>query len=196
MASLFESVWASIITPGPTPPLLLATNATFGALQLLLLALFLATRSVHFAALSMLCGGLWWAINWFARELAAAKKTEEEAERIRAARRGSARSVKAEEGGGEEREDREEEGMEDEDEEEGTETEGEEKLVKDVRAPSGTGAGGAAQTNTSPVTAESTGARASLAPVGEDEARRRRRSLGDSMYMSTDSEWEKVEGER
>lgn len=66
-------LWESIFTPGPTPTILIATNVSFGALQIVLLALLLATSSVHFAVLSVLCAGLWWAINWFARELAIAQ---------------------------------------------------------------------------------------------------------------------------
>lgn len=76
MANFFEQLWESIFTPGPTPTLLLATNVTFASLQLVLFLLLLATYSVHFVALSVLCGGLWWAINWFAVELNAAKARE------------------------------------------------------------------------------------------------------------------------
>jgi len=76
-------LWSSVFTPGATPTLLLATNVTFGALQLLLFALLIATYSIHFVILSLLCGGLWWSINWFAMELQAAQQKEEEAKRIR-----------------------------------------------------------------------------------------------------------------
>lgn len=73
MSSFVMDLWESIFTPGPTPTILIATNVSFGALQVVLFALLLATSSVHFAALSVLCAGLWWAINWFARELAMAQ---------------------------------------------------------------------------------------------------------------------------
>ncbi|KAL2263070.1 hypothetical protein VTK26DRAFT_8358 [Humicola hyalothermophila] len=87
MASFFQDLWESIFTPGPTPTLLVATNVTFAALQVLLAALLLATYSVHFLVLSALCGGLWAAINWFARELKQHQLQEEEKEkRARAAR--------------------------------------------------------------------------------------------------------------
>ncbi|KAI5279708.1 hypothetical protein KEM54_004051 [Ascosphaera aggregata] len=33
---------------------------------------------IHFVILSAICGGLWWAINWFAAEVAAFKKEEEQ----------------------------------------------------------------------------------------------------------------------
>ncbi|KAI1749389.1 ER protein Pkr1-domain-containing protein [Xylaria castorea] len=82
MAGFVEQLWESIFTPGPTPSLLIATNVTFAALQLVLFALLIATYSVHFVALSLLSGGLWWAINWFATELNAAK-AREEADRAR-----------------------------------------------------------------------------------------------------------------
>lgn len=67
-------MWDSVFTAGPTPPLLLATNASFAALQAVLFALLLATYSVHFVVLSILCGALWWAINWFVAELRAAEE--------------------------------------------------------------------------------------------------------------------------
>ncbi|POR39449.1 V-type ATPase assembly factor PKR1 [Tolypocladium paradoxum] len=73
MASFMTDLWESIFTPGPTPTVVKATNASFAALQLCLLLLLLATHSVHFAILSVLCAGLWWAINWFAAELAVAQ---------------------------------------------------------------------------------------------------------------------------
>jgi hypothetical protein len=77
MASFFEGLWNSIFTPGPTPTLLVATNASFAALQFILFALLIATYSVHFIVLSLLCAGLWWSINWFVAELEAGKASEE-----------------------------------------------------------------------------------------------------------------------
>jgi len=79
MTSFLEELWNSIFTPGPTPTLLVATNATFAALQFLLFILLITTYSIHFAILSVLCGGLWYSINWFARELQAEKAREEAA---------------------------------------------------------------------------------------------------------------------
>ncbi|KAM0322900.1 hypothetical protein ACHAQA_009242 [Verticillium albo-atrum] len=76
MASFAENLWESVFTPGTTPTLLYATNATFAALQLVLLALLAATYSVHFIVLSLLCAGLWRAINWFAAELQIAQARE------------------------------------------------------------------------------------------------------------------------
>ena len=72
-----EDLWSSIFTPGPTPTLLLATNVTFAALQLLFFALLLATYSVHFVALSIISAGLWWSINWFAVEVRLAQQAQE-----------------------------------------------------------------------------------------------------------------------
>ena len=77
MASFLEELWSSVFTPGPTPTLLVATNASFACLQFLLLCLLLATYSAHFIVLSLICGGLWWSINWFVRELLSARATEE-----------------------------------------------------------------------------------------------------------------------
>jgi len=78
MASFFQELWESIFTPGPTPTLLIATNVTFATLQVVLAGLLYVTYSIHFAILSVLCGGLWWAINWFARELKEHQLQEEE----------------------------------------------------------------------------------------------------------------------
>ncbi|KAI0879344.1 ER protein Pkr1-domain-containing protein [Hypoxylon argillaceum] len=82
MAGFAEQLWESIFIPGTTPTLLIATNVTFAALQLVLFILLVATYSMHFVALSLLSGGLWWAINWFAAELNAVK-AREEAEKTR-----------------------------------------------------------------------------------------------------------------
>ncbi|KAG5978325.1 hypothetical protein E4U55_006238 [Claviceps digitariae] len=87
MSSFFIDLWESIFTPGPTPTILYATNLSFGALQLVLLALLLATASIHFVVLSVLCGGLWWGINWFAREVALAQGQEREREREEAGKK-------------------------------------------------------------------------------------------------------------
>ncbi|KAI1466623.1 Pkr1-domain-containing protein [Daldinia caldariorum] len=76
MSSFVTDLWESIFTPGTTPTLLVATNATFAALQLVLFLLLVGTYSIHFVILSFLCGGLWWAINWFAAELKVAQDKE------------------------------------------------------------------------------------------------------------------------
>ncbi|KAM0717050.1 hypothetical protein Q7P37_006902 [Cladosporium fusiforme] len=149
MTTFLSNLWTSVFTAGPTPTLLLATNLTFGSLQLVLLLLLLGTRSLHFLALSIISGGLWWAINWFAGEVAAVraeeeeKKKEEEKERMR-------REVQ-----------------------EGEEDEGERTEVEVVSAREGREGGSS-----------------------------RRRKVGEeggvdlSGEVSTDSEWEKVEGGR
>lgn len=81
MASFVQDLWESIFTPGPTPTLLIATNVTFAALQIVLAGLLVATYSIHFLILSVLSGGLWAAINWFATELKEHQQQEEEKER-------------------------------------------------------------------------------------------------------------------
>lgn len=91
VSKFFEDLWESIFTPGPTPSLLLATNVTFACLQVVLFALLLATYSIHFVILSFLSGGLWWAINWFARELQASHDKELK-EKARAARKSAQRA--------------------------------------------------------------------------------------------------------
>lgn len=76
MASFVEELWSSIFTPGPTPTLLVATNVTFAALQLVLFVLLLVTHSIHFVILSLLCAGLWYSINWFAQEVRIAQEAQ------------------------------------------------------------------------------------------------------------------------
>ena len=83
MAAFLTDLFQSIFTPGPTPTLLVATNVAFAALQVVLLALLIATYSIHFIILSFLCGGLWWAINWFAHEISIATEREEQANKLR-----------------------------------------------------------------------------------------------------------------
>ena len=76
MATFLTDLANSIFTPGPTPSIIIATNASFAALQVVLLALLVLTYSIHFAILSALCAGLWWAINWFVTELEATNQKE------------------------------------------------------------------------------------------------------------------------
>ena len=116
-SSFFEDLWESIFTPGPTPTLLIATNASFAALQLLFFALFIGTYSIHFVILSFLTGGLWYGINWFAKEIRIAQKAEEEAKRIREAKRDKEKGAGA----------RDADAMDSGDDTEGVETEVDEK---------------------------------------------------------------------
>jgi hypothetical protein len=83
--NFFTDLWESIFTPGPTPSLLKATNISFACLQVVLLVLLIVTYSIHFVILSSLCGGLWWAVNWFAAELKAAEEREKK-DKVRLAR--------------------------------------------------------------------------------------------------------------
>ncbi len=83
MAMFFNDLFNSIFTPGPTPSIVKATNASFAALQFVLLALLILTYSIHFVILSFLSAGLWWAINWFVTELEAANQKEKEAAHLR-----------------------------------------------------------------------------------------------------------------
>lgn len=87
MADFLTDLFSSIFTPGPSPSLLTATNVSFAALQSVLLALLVATYSVHFLILSFLSAFLWYAINWFVQELQAATAKEQEAEKLREIRR-------------------------------------------------------------------------------------------------------------
>ncbi|ORY12694.1 ER protein Pkr1-domain-containing protein [Clohesyomyces aquaticus] len=203
MASFFEKLWESVFTAGPTPTLLVATNASFAALQLLFFLLLIATYSVHFIILSGLTAGLWWAINWFAAEIRAAQAAEEEAKRIRDARREKEKEKK---GAGQS----EGEAMDTGDDTE-VDTEVEEKyrpkpagraprpetqstvFVERPSQPGGRGETPVPRASApGPAGASTTGASASLAPL-VDDALKKRRSLGESTgELSTDSEWEKL----
>jgi hypothetical protein len=77
MSQFFTDLFTSIFTPGPTPSLIVATNASFACLQVVLLILLITTYNIHFLVLSFLSAGLWWAINWFVAELTAAQAAEE-----------------------------------------------------------------------------------------------------------------------
>ncbi|PGH01709.1 hypothetical protein AJ80_08976 [Polytolypa hystricis UAMH7299] len=194
MASFIEDLWTSVFVAGPTPTLLVATNVSFAALQLVLFVLLLATYSVHFVVLSFLSGGLWWAINWFAAELKAA----EEAERVKEKKDGRSQQQQQPPGAMDESE---------------TETES----VTGSRARDSGAASASSPSSSSPPAApaagvgsmgpptmrpSASGARSGPSPAaregGAEEVRKRatnnnRPSESSSGYVSTDSEWEKVD---
>lgn len=78
MATFLTDLMNSIFVAGPTQSLIVATNASFAALQFVLFCLLIATYSIHFLILSFLSAGLWWSINWFVAELTEARRQEEE----------------------------------------------------------------------------------------------------------------------
>ena len=167
MASFLEELWNSIFTPGPTPTLLVATNAAFAALQLLLLVLLIATYSLHFLVLSVLCGGLWYSINWFATEIS----KEQQAQKAKEKKEKSPEPDNASD----------------------TETEAAlpDAPVEPVTAKTTLTAPNPNQRHERPKDSASTLLEPKLAD--SSEALRRRRSLGESSgYVSTDSEWEKI----
>lgn len=204
MSSFFERLWESVFTPGPTPTLLVATNASFGALQLLLFAMLLATKSIHFIILSILCGGLWWSINWFAAEIRAAQAKEEEAKRIREARRGE--KSNADDGDGEAMDTGDDTEVDTEVEHNqgmkprpsqarAQRPESQSTVLVDSHSEKGREstpqASGAAAVG-GPTAASTTGAKTSLGPL-VDDALKKRKGLGESTGdLSTDSEWEKL----
>lgn len=96
MSAFLTDLWESIFTPGPTRSILVATNASFAALQIILFALLLATYSVHFVVLSILCAGLWWSINWFAKEVLVAQEQQAREQREREAKGGGGGASKHE----------------------------------------------------------------------------------------------------
>jgi hypothetical protein len=177
MASFLEELWNSIFTPGPTPTLLVATNAVFAALQLLLAVLLIATYSLHFLVLSALCGGLWYSINWFATEIA----KEQQAQKDHDKKKGKSPEPDASD----------------------TETEGPLTDAPVEPATTESTSSGREQEQSQKLVyrheklQEKSGSRPEPKLTDSSEALRRRRSLGDSSgYVSTDSEWEKVsEGE-
>jgi hypothetical protein len=199
----FEDLWESIFTPGPTPTLLIATNASFAALQLLFFALFLGTYSIHFIILSFLTGGLWYGINWFAKEIRIAQKAEEEAKRIRAEKRGSQKDAA---GDGDQADvDTGDDTEIDANEEVRKQTDGLAKKEKRARPETQstvfvdrpereqTPQAAASVSGGGPVGASTTGASTRLAPVVDDALKQRKGGLGESTGdLSTDSEWDKL----
>lgn len=165
MASFVQDLWESIFTPGPTPTLLVATNASFAALQFLLLILLIATYSVHFVVLSALCGGLWYSINWFAAEIA----REQQAQQAKVIKQKSPEPENASD----------------------TDTETEAPAPETTAATTTSSAPVSGQSHERPKQTSPTLLEPKMAE--SVEAVRRRRSLGESSgYVSTDSEWEKV----
>lgn len=199
VATFVENLWLSIFEPGPTPTLLVATNASFAALQLLFFTLLVATNSIHFYILSTLCAGLWYAINWFAAEIRAAQAKEEEAKRIREAKRDKEKGAGARDG----------DAMDSGDDTEGVETEVDEKQREKQKPKLRADPVRAARPETEstvfverPVESVATlrgstpiadgGASSGLRPVPE-ESMKQRRNMGESTGdLSTDSEWEKL----
>ena len=191
MADFLTNLWTSVFHPGTTPTLLIATNATFATLQLLLLGLLIATYSIHFAILSVLCGGLWWSINWFATELKAAQAKEDEAEKLRRRKKGEAdwrRKGEVEDSADDEGEDTEVEdsrqivgstpNLSKEPLEEDSRIRRE---IRDAMAPS------EKDTRSSGLASG-----AEQADAGAEARQRRAEEVDRSGEISTDSEWEKV----
>jgi hypothetical protein len=182
MATFLSSLWDSVFTPGTTPTLLLATNGTFALLQTLLFALLIATYSLHFVVLSVLCAGLWVGINWFAKEVQLAR--EEQTEKEKKERAGGTSKGAGNTDGGE---------ADDEGEDEGQETETEVEVRKSAFGGNG---GEDAKGQMSAATGVEKQANA-----GIEIARQRRLEDGSSERsgdVSTDSEWERIsqEGDR
>ena len=193
MASFMESLWGSVFTAGPNASLILATNATFAALQLLLGALFLATYSIHFAILSVLSAGLWGSINWFAAELGRAQGIEEEAERLREQQRKKSGGDKNAQAGA---------GVEDSADDEGESTETEALGMRESGSSAAyepleaRGVFQDEKTRDDGVGSAATGLHVSDA---YGTPRQRKVDEGDrsgEVSSSTDSEWEKVDGDR
>ncbi|KAF3480367.1 uncharacterized protein GIQ15_05714 [Arthroderma uncinatum] len=194
MAAFFEELFSSIFTPGATPTLLIATNATFAALQVVFFALLLATYSIHFVVLSCISGALWYSINWFAAEIKAEserqRKLEESKEKddkgsstdlasLRAKKEASPVARLS--------------GATSDSAESGTETES--IRAGTVGTPkissSSPLSGGAAARRSTP---SASGAQVTLTPESSTDELKHRKPSGDSSgYISTDSEWEKVD---
>lgn len=173
MASFIEELWSSVFTPGPTPTLLVATNVSFAALQLVLFLLLVATYSIHFVVLSFLSGALWWSINWFAKEVRQEQaRQEEEKRKQEALEQESSGTIKLNTSA-------------DANDSE-TETE--------VGGPSKTRRRRVNQPETTTLSPESA---SQAKKSGDNGPGPRKTSEGESSgYTSTDSEWEKVDKDR
>ncbi|KAJ5779094.1 hypothetical protein N7457_006814 [Penicillium paradoxum] len=163
MASFMEDLWSSIFTPGPTPTLLIATNVTFAALQLIFFALLLATYSLHFVALSVISGGLWYAINWFAAEVRLAQQAQEA------------------------------ENAKQESKDDNAKTRRKSPVADSADSETETEALVARKTDDKPSVVATGSATSGLLPTARDSKKRLSTSGDGSGYGSTDSEWEKVD---
>ncbi|PGH28892.1 anaphase-promoting complex subunit 2 [[Emmonsia] crescens] len=172
MTSFMEDLWSSIFTPGATPTLLLATNVTFAALQLLLFALLLATYSVHFVVLSSLCGCLWWAINWFVKELEISREQSEPANTSRSqpTRKGTTGRPPG-----------------------AIDTESETETESLAGGESNLPAAAISSGSMGPPPIRGPGTSRAPPPNEAEDLRKRRSAPDSSGYVSTDSEWEKVD---
>ncbi|BFZ63644.1 hypothetical protein YB2330_004776 [Saitoella coloradoensis] len=90
MTTFIVSLWDSIFTPGPTPTLVMATNASFVALIGLLTVLAFMTRNIHVFALLAVAVALCVSVQWFLKELAVVKEEEEKKSKERGATAGPA----------------------------------------------------------------------------------------------------------
>ncbi|WPH04353.1 Hypothetical protein R9X50_00724300 [Acrodontium crateriforme] len=186
MGDFLVNLWESVFTPGATPTLLVATNVTFATLQTLLAALLVATYSIHFLILSVLCGGLWYSINWFAVELRAAQAEQEKADSAKEKPDRAAKS-EVEDCADDEGEDTEVEGglSQSRDSLAGVPPVKELKTASTANESSGSGPAHTASTSASQLT-------------GASDIPRLRKRLDEDLSgeVSTDSEWEKVDGNR
>ena len=180
MGSFVEDLWSSVFTPGPTPTLLVATNVTFAALQAVLLALLIATYSVHFLVLSFLSGALWWSINWFAQELKQVQEQEaQEAQKAKEGKKTHADGKPRKRTPG---------GLDNSDSDTETEIASEQRKATPVASAPVSAARAA-------TAAAATAASSASLQLPEEEGSRKRHSVSgeSSGYGSTDSEWEKVD---
>jgi len=190
MADFLPNLWESVFTSGPTPTLLIATNVTFAALQLVLALLLFATYSIHFVILSTICGGLWWSINWFASEVAAVR-AEEEAKAEAEKKKEEEEEKKEARGEGESGADDEGESTEVENDAVSSSYGGLESSRGDLSL-SGFEEGAVASTGREQQEEES-----AAAEVRQRNTGKAQQQGGDlSGEVSTDSEWEKVEDAR
>lgn len=193
MASFLEDLWGSIFKEGPTPSLLIATNVTFAALELVLIALIFLTYSIHFVILFVLAGALWWAINWFVAELRLAKAEEEKTLRGRTDPRNTEPGIDPDAGGDEMSSGGDDTEVETDN---GKPSHSHQKRVASLAASQ---AASSVASAAKAAQAATTSASARLGVPAQDEAlrQRQRRSMAESTgSLSTDSEWEKVEGEQ
>ncbi|KAL1303081.1 hypothetical protein AAFC00_006525 [Neodothiora populina] len=195
MADFVTNLWESVFTPGPTPTLLLATNATFAFLQLTLAALLAATWSMHFVILSFLCGGLWWSINWFADEVRQAQEKEEQEKQTTTEATKDGESGADDEGGDTETEDQVSKSVD------FVPTPADkairERIINDIRKQGQATTAQSDSASTAQTSALQVPAAAAAPSFSGTDAPSHFRSNSDaSRDASTDSEWEKVENER
>lgn len=71
-----NELWKSVLTPGTSPALILATHLTFASLVITLSFFALYSKSIHLINLLVISILLWITLTWFINEINSLEKTD------------------------------------------------------------------------------------------------------------------------